>query len=60
MSEMEILDIDSYEPDYENACENCGQVPVVTAVKDGKVVNRWGMCGVCVWGESVCLDPAEW
>jgi len=54
-----------YEPDWDHACVNCGEVPVVTGVAvegpdKGKVVLATDMCGVCTWGESAALDPANW
>lgn len=54
-----------YEPDWDHACENCGETPVVTGVAvegpdKGKVVLATGMCGVCTWGEAAALDPANW
>ena len=55
-----VTKIDSYEPDYQRKCEVCGQRPVVTAVKDSKVLFRGAMCGVCTWGEAKLLDPKEW
>jgi hypothetical protein len=54
------IHIDKFVPDYKHCCEVCGQKPVVTGVKDGKVVYQGEMCGVCTWGESACLDPANW
>lgn len=56
----DVIEIDRYKPDYKHACENCGQSPVVTGVKDGKVVYQGSMCGPCTWGEAACLDPEEW
>lgn len=52
--------IDSYEPDYSRQCEVCGAGHVVTCVKDGKVVFKSTLCGVCTWGESEMRDPEEW
>lgn len=52
--------VDSFEPDYDEECDVCGQSPTVTAVKDGQVIHSTGMCGVCTWGESAMLDPAQW
>ena len=52
--------LDAYVPDYGRACENCGGFPVVTGVKDGRVVLDTGICGICTWGESACADPANW
>jgi hypothetical protein len=54
-----------YEPDWEKACENCGESPTVTGVAvdgpdRGKVVLDTGMCGMCTWGEAAALDPANW
>lgn len=60
MNEEEVIEIDRYEPDWITACENCGQIPTVTAVKDGVVVNHWEMCGPCTWGEAITLDPEVW
>lgn len=56
----EVINIDRFEPDYKRLCCNCGKKPVVTGVKDGKVVYQGEMCGVCTWGESAMRDPAEW
>ena len=52
--------IDSYEPDYEQECQNCGQTPCVTAMKDGKVVASFEMCGPCTFGTAKALDPDWW
>lgn len=52
--------LDKYVPDYKHKCENCGQRPVVTGVKDGKVVVETGLCGPCTWGEAKTLDPKVW
>jgi len=60
MNNCEIVEIDRYEPDYSAKCANCGQTPTVTTIKNGKLVERWDMCGVCVWGESECIDPDNW
>jgi hypothetical protein len=56
----EVMEIDRYEPDYKKACDNCGQKPTVTAVKDGKRVNHWEMCGPCVFGTARALDTEWW
>ena len=56
----EKIMIDSYEPDYDCECENCGQSPCVTAVKDGEVVHHTDMCGVCTFGTAKALDPDWW
>jgi hypothetical protein len=56
----DILTIDKFEPDYSHECEVCGQKPVVTGVKDGKVVYESDMCGPCTWGESKLIDPSKW
>lgn len=53
-------ELDSYEPDWGTPCENCGQVPTVTGVKDGKVVLYTEMCGPCTWGEAETIDPEKW
>jgi hypothetical protein len=54
-----------YVPDWDHACENCGEKPVVTGVAvegpdKGRVVLATGMCGVCTWGEAAALDPSNW
>ena len=56
----EVTTIDRYEPDYKHRCEVCGQTPVVTGVKDGKVVYQGDMCGPCTWGEADTIDPSTW
>lgn len=56
----EVINIDEYKPDYKHRCEVCDHTPVVTGVKDGKVVYQGTMCGVCTWGESRMLDEKEW
>lgn len=56
----EVVQVDKYEPDYSRKCCNCGQKPVVTAVKDGKVVYKGDMCGPCTWGESAMINPENW
>lgn len=57
---MQIERIDSYEPDWKTPCEVCGQLPSVTAVRNGKVVMHIGMCGPCAWGEKRTIDPSTW
>lgn len=58
--EPDVIEIDKYVPDYRHHCENCGNTPVVTGVKNGKVVYQGSMCGPCTWGEAACLDPEVW
>lgn len=55
-----IIEVDEYVPDYKHRCINCEQTPVVTAVKDGKVVFSTEMCGPCTWGEAETIDPSNW
>lgn len=57
---QEIVEIDSYKPDYTHKCVNCGQTPVVTGVRNGKVVYQGELCGPCTWGEARTLDPLTW
>jgi hypothetical protein len=52
--------IDEFKPDYAAACVCCGQSPCVTGLRDGKVVYAGRACGVCLWGESELVDPAQW
>lgn len=56
----DTFEIDSYEPDYEMECDNCGQTPCVTAVLKGKVVHHFGMCGPCTFLTALALDPEWW
>ena len=56
----ETKDPGKYIPDYKRACENCGAKPVVTAVKNGKVIYKGTMCGPCTWGEARTADPETW
>ena len=58
--EPKVIEIDSYEPDYDSTCDCCGQSPVVTAVKDGVVVHSTEMCGVCTFGTARAMDPEWW
>lgn len=44
-----VIELDSYEPNYANECECCGACGTVMAVKDGKVVHDWGVWRVYVW-----------
>lgn len=60
IQETNIIECDSYEPDYEAKCDVCEQSPCVTVVKNGKVIAHIGLCGVCCFGEAACLDPKEW
>ena len=60
MEPDDVTPVDSFQPDYTQTCENCGQTPVVTGVKDGKVVYQGTMCVPCTWGEAACVDPEEW
>ncbi len=60
MADQDAILIDAYKPDYKHKCENCGAKPVVTGVKDGKVVYRSDMCGPCTWGEAITIDPETW
>jgi len=51
----------SYEPDYSEECDNCGQSPIVTIVnKKGKVLQNFHMCGPCTFGSAECIDPCKW
>ncbi|MFP3554210.1 hypothetical protein SB861_26415 [Paraburkholderia sp. SIMBA_049] len=56
----DVIDFDAFEPDYRHACDACGETPTVTAVKDGEVIYRPGLCGPCCWGMAECLDPSTW
>lgn len=58
--ERQTIEIDSYEPDWESACENCGMTPTVTAFLEGEMVHHTGLCGPCTWGEADMLDPTLW
>ncbi len=50
----------SFEPDYDQECYNCGQSPVVTVVKDGKVTTNFEMCGPCTFGTARAIYPEWW
>ena len=48
-------------PDYESECEICGISPVVImANKVTGETHTTCMCGVCLFGESECVDPEKW
>ena len=57
---MQVERVDSFEPDWGKPCENCGQVPTVVAMKNGKVIHETGLCGPCTWGEAETIDPSTW
>ena len=49
-----------FKPDYESECCMCEQSPtVLIATTEGDMFNT-DMCGPCTFGESKCVDPAEW
>ena len=52
--------IDAFAPDYGRQCVTCGQTPCVNGLHAGRVVYQGELCGVCMWGETDCLDPAKW
>lgn len=56
----EVTELDSYEPDYDGICDNCGGSPTVLGIRRGRIVYASGMCGICTWGESACANPANW
>ena len=60
MTEDKATEIDRFEPDWQSECDNCGDVPTVTAVLNGQVGAHTGLCGPCTWGEAKMLDPDEW
>ncbi len=60
MSDLDTVIIDSYEPDWSQECECCGQKPTVTAVKDSKVITDFNMCGVCTFGTAKALNIEWW
>lgn len=55
-----ITAIDRYEPDPEQQCEVCGASPVVTGVRENRIVYRSAMCGPCLWNEPKAADPRTW
>lgn len=57
---MDTMEIDGYEPDYEDSCMNCEQSPTVTAVSKGEVVYQWHLCGPCMFGTAQALDSTTW
>lgn len=56
----EVVKVDAFVPDYESKCSNCGESPTVLGVKGAEIVYASGMCGLCTWGDSDCIDPANW
>lgn len=57
---MQVTEIDSYKPNWGNACRNCSETPSVDAVKNGVTVLRTGLCGPCCWGDANAIDPDTW
>lgn len=56
----QVTEVDRFVPDYTHRCSNCGNTPVVTAEKDGKIVYQGELCGPCTWGIAAALDPRTW
>jgi hypothetical protein len=56
----EVTEIDSFEPDYDDACSACGESPTVVAMRYGQIVSRTHLCGPCTWGEAAMKNPREW
>jgi hypothetical protein len=52
--------IDAWAPDWDAVCHLCGTMPCVTGLRDGQVVYRSHMCGICTFGEQDCADPQRW
>ncbi len=46
--------------DYTQACQNCGQSPCVVVTVENEQDYHFDMCGVCTFGEAICIDPDEW
>jgi hypothetical protein len=59
-SRVPVTHVDSFEPDYETACEQCGARPTVTAWKYGRLYHHTGRCGPCCWGDDAMADPRNW
>lgn len=57
---MPTTEADSYKPNYDVKCCVCGATPIVTVVRNGKVIHTTGMCGPCSWGEASTVDPDTW
>lgn len=57
---MEVIKVESWQPDHSRTCAICDTPHVVTGVHSGKVVYQGDMCGVCTWGEAAMLDPDNW
>ncbi len=52
MTPEEAADKDQrFVPNYNDACENCGQLPTVDDL---------GLCGPCCFGEADCINPDNW
>ena len=49
-----------FKPHFKSRCEACGHTPVVSIYVDGKLIKITTLCGACTWGDSSCLDPANW
>lgn len=57
----EIQPVSAFVPNYERKCENCGAVPIVDVVVNGRILpGRIALCGPCMWGEADMLDPSNW
>ena len=51
-----------FSPNYGKECQSCGQKPTVQVIEyeSQMLIEDSGLCGVCYFGESSCIDPEEW
>ena len=49
-----------FRPNYDIACEVCGQTPTIDIYVCGKLRSHHGLCGPCCWGEADTIDPENW
>lgn len=57
---QDIIRIDSYEPNADRKCENCGRSPTVTAVTNGRKIVDFDLCGPCWFEDEKAIDPKTW
>jgi hypothetical protein len=50
--------VNQYEPNFEEACYNCGSSPTVQV--KFHVQPETNLCGVCFFGKPEMVDPDEW
>lgn len=57
---LKSLGIEQFVPDYDRQCTSCGASPVVTGMKEGRVVYVSSQCGACTFVGAEMWNPKNW